>query len=88
MLIVPIELLEVSETTDLPDLPRLVVMRITPEAAREPYNTVAAAPLSTLMLSISSGFISDTRLELATPEFTLLSPPPLSIGTPSMTYRG
>jgi hypothetical protein len=38
--------------------PFFVVMIITPFAAREPYNAVAAAPFNTLIEAISSGLIS------------------------------
>jgi hypothetical protein len=40
-------------------LPFFVVIIMAPFWALEPYKAVAAAPLSTLILSISFGFISD-----------------------------
>src|SRR5215475_6785387 len=50
-------------TFAVPSAPFLVVMITTPSAARDPYRAAAAAPLSTLRLSISSGLISITRFE-------------------------
>ena len=44
------------------------MIRITPLAAREPYKAAAAGPLSTDILSISSGFISIKRLEVVEAE--------------------
>ena len=45
-----------KETCALPAFPFLVVIRITPLAAREPYREAAAASLIIVMFSISAGF--------------------------------
>jgi hypothetical protein len=50
-----------------PARPCLVVMTITPFAASVPYRVAADGPLTTSMLSISSGLMSPTRLGLASP---------------------
>ena len=80
----------------IPAFPFLVVIRITPLAACEPYRAAAEAPFSIFMLSMSSGF----RLEIPSPasRFTPSFSPPItvevdsvllfSMGTPSMTYNG
>ena len=44
---------------NLPDLPFLVVINITPFEPWLPYNADEDAPFNTLILSISSGFIKD-----------------------------
>ena len=76
---------------NLPSLPFLVVIRMTPFAALLPYNAAAEGPLNTEMLSISSG------LKSATPSVPALPSPiiPLSVfpifvlnkGIPSTTYK-
>ena len=53
-----VELFEIV-TLAVPSFPFLVVIRITPDAALEPYNAAAAGPLRTDMLSMSSGLMSD-----------------------------
>ncbi|MNY01991.1 hypothetical protein D3C86_1345450 [compost metagenome] len=73
-------------------LPFFVVTRITPLAALDPYIAAAEGPLSTEMFSISSGFRSWIRLPTSLPalpltvEVVLMSE--LSIGVPSITYKG
>src|SRR5688572_3235296 len=79
-----------------PSLPRFVVIITRPLDALEPYCAAAAAPLITLMLSISEGFISTSLFvpsEVAPPTwfvnavwetFTV----ELLTNTPSITYRG
>src|SRR5690606_39869333 len=80
----------------------LVVIMITPSLALAPYNADAAAPLNTVMVSISSGLIlvkpsppSDTRvlplsvLAASDPLLPGLAPKlVLSIGTPFTTIKG
>src|SRR5690606_37249776 len=70
-------------------LPFLVVIIITPLAARDPYSAVAAAPFSTLTDSMLSGFKSAAALPKSVPTLPvdrlavlLLA---LLTGTPSMT---
>src|SRR5574344_131591 len=63
-------------------VPFFVVMMMTPLLAREPYMAVEDASLSTVMLSISAGFIKLRKL-LALPDM-----PPCSKGTPSRTISG
>ena len=65
-----------------------MVMMMAPDAAREPYSTAAAGPLSTEMLSTSSWLMSMARFEFDTPFCRALPPPPLSMGMPSTTNRG
>src|ERR1700761_5848816 len=72
-------------------LPLLVVIKITPALPRYPYNADAAAPFSTDIVSMSSGF----KLPIASPISAWLSycdPGALlglfSIGTPLITYNG
>ena len=55
--------------------PFLVVITITPLDPREPYNAVAAAPLRTLTVSISSGLMSIAPLPKSYPPL----PPPLEL---------
>ena len=75
-----------NETEGFPVFPCLVVIRITPLAAREPYKEAAAASFITVIFSISDVLIVDIisipasdPVLLIFPEFT---------GTPSITYRG
>src|SRR5690606_9509972 len=92
-------------STPMPLLPEpfRVVIRITPLAAREPYSAPAFAPLSTLMLAILLGSISEMpppycwfclRLKLLlarVPSELLPKFAPLvvcAIGTPSITMSG
>src|SRR5690349_14939420 len=76
-------------TEKSPFLPFLVVIKITPFDARDPYRADADCPLRTVIVSMSSGF----RLPIPSP----LSEPPhspalprceLSIGTPLITNSG
>ena len=65
-----------------PGLPFLVVIKITPFAARDPYNEVAEASFKTVKLWISLGL---------SPAMVLEFPPdisPLTTGIPSITYNG
>ena len=62
-------------------------MMIAPFAALTPYSAVAAPPLSTDKLAISSGLISILRFEVLTPPVPL-SPPPVAIGIPLTTNKG
>ena len=48
------------------------IIKITPDAALEPYKAAAAGPLNTDMLSISSGLISDMPSPLGWAEYCLL----------------
>ena len=66
---------------NLPFMPFLVVIIITPLDALEPYNAVAEASFKTLIDSISLGLMVFKRL--AEPAMPLLS-----TGTPSITIKG
>ena len=68
-------------TLTAPSSPFLVVMIITPLAAREPYSAAAAAPFNTDMLSMSSGLISITRLLKVVAVFVMPSVPELPVFT-------
>ena len=83
-----VELLEIIIRA-LPSFPFLVVIKITPDAALEPYKAAAAGPLNTDILSISSGLISDIPSPLGWAEYCPLVSPlfVLKIGTPSITYK-
>ena len=70
-------------TCGLPVLPFLVVMTMTPFAAREPYREAAAASLMMVMLSMSLVFRVDMMSRPASPPATPMSP--LRIGMPSTT---
>ena len=80
---------EFTSTATLPDLPFLVVIIITPLAARLPYSADAAGPFNTFIDSMSSG------LMLLAPSLPLVAPKSLvawpctvlSTGTPSITKR-
>ncbi len=67
-----------------PSLPDLVVTRITPLAARDPYTAAAAASFNIVMLSISFGLIMAMGLLV----FTRSASSPLIMATPSTTYNG
>src|SRR5690606_33279307 len=69
----PIPTFKSYESVGLPDLPCLVVIKITPLPAREPY-IAAEASFNTDTLSTSFGFIR--------------SIPPALCGTPSITIKG
>ena len=74
-------------------IPLLVVIKITPFPALNPYNADAAGPLSTSIDSISAGFISNDLLdasELETLSSVILSVniDPDSKGKPSTTING
>ena len=75
-------------------------MTIAPFAASIPYNAAASGPLSTVSVSMSSGFMSEARLLKSTPRLLnavveLLSDASsavltvrLSIGSPSTMMSG
>ena len=68
----------------LPCLPFLVVIKITPFPALDPYSAVAAASFNTLILSISFGLRPASRLlEFVAPEKS-----PVFTGTPSIIHKG
>jgi hypothetical protein len=48
----------VNRAPSEPLLARLVVIEMTPDAAREPYSVDAAAPFTTSTLSMSAGLMS------------------------------
>src|SRR5690606_38061931 len=69
----------------------LVVIRITPLAALEPYKAEAAPPFNTDMEAMSSGFMSPKPLPISAVGFQkslLAAPVKLAKGTPSTTIRG
>ena len=80
----------------------LVVIMITPSFALEPYSAEAAAPLRTVMFSISSGLTLESPSppsEVFPPPLTPIDPSAelfpglvpklvLSIGTPLITIKG
>jgi hypothetical protein len=68
----------------LPALPFLVLIIITPFAAREPYIDAAEASFNTEMVSISLGL----RLARRLLEFVRLLASPVLTGIPSMTKSG
>src|SRR5690554_4060755 len=70
------------ETRALPACPFLVVIRITPLDAREPYIAVSDASFRTVKVSMSFEFI------LLSGSAIPLTPLVLSTGTPSITIRG
>ena len=81
---------EEKEIESFPSLPFLVVIRITPFAALLPYNAAADGPLSTEILSISSGLKSAMPSVVALPSPNTSLPVPkvvLNKGIPSTTYN-
>ena len=70
-------------TSDLPALPFLVVTKITPFPALEPYKEAEAASFNTCTLSILEGSKPDKGLIPP-----VLSDDPLVTGTPSITNNG
>src|SRR5690554_558300 len=70
------------ETRALPACPFLVVIRITPLDALEPYIAVADASFKTVKVSMSFEFILLRGSDIP------LTPLVLSTGTPSITIRG
>src|SRR5690606_13155880 len=71
--------------------PDLVVIKITPLPALDPYKAAAEAPFNTDMLAISSGLISPKPLPISNEGFQKSlfdAPVKLSIGTPSITIKG
>src|SRR5690554_2449592 len=73
------------------DAPDLVVIRITPLAALDPYSAEAAPPFNTDIEAISSGLISPSPLPISAVGFQkslLDAPVKFAKGTPSTTIRG
>ena len=68
--------------------PFLVVIMMTPFAARDPYRAAAFGPFSTDMVAMSAGLMSLIALPRSYPEFE--SPPrsAFEIGTPSTMNTG
>ena len=66
----------------------VVVIRITPLAALDPYNEAAAASFNTVIFSMSLGLIEDMMLnDLLSPETAEIATSPETTGTPSTTYK-
>src|SRR5690606_666912 len=71
-------------------LPDLVVMMMAPLAPRWPYNADAPGPLSTVTLSISSGFISLIPLPKSvgcTPSVGPAASPPVAVLRPLLEFN-
>ena len=67
----------------------MVVIKITPLAAREPYREAAAASFNTVIFSISLGLIEAITLNaLESPLTADTAISPETTGTPSITYNG
>ena len=66
----------------------MVVIKIAPFAALDPYKAAAAGPFKIDTFSMSSWLMSTALFELDTPVCKAFVPPPLSIGTPSITKSG
>ena len=73
----------------LREIPDLVVMMITPFAARAPYKAAAVLPFNTEIFSISSGFNAERPSPPSFPPQRPACPKLLvSMGTPFTTYNG
>ena len=66
-----------------PIAPFLVVIKITPLAAREPYKEVAEASFKMVKLWMSLGLIPANALDCPLPATS-----PVTTGMPSITYKG